>query len=337
MRSFPRGNPPWAWWLLLAAGLVAAGCGRKEPAAAEPPPLARVGDAVITEKDFAFEVQRRLAHGRPLGEPRAILQELVERQAMLQKAERSEVLQDPEVRREMENKQLGQWLDRTLQVARDGVRVTDEEMRAYYDAHPEAHTRPETSRLAMLYRRVSPRDSAETQAALREDLGRGRAEFLADPAGASRHGELPGFGAVAARFSEDPATRYRGGDLGWIGAAGDGGRQPAAVIAAGLALATGVVSEVITAGDGLYVVMKSDWRPAYATPYEEAAPGLRRRLIRLKQDEVERTFKSNLLAEARIEINEDQAARLALPSVVPETPPDLRPVSELGPQREASP
>ncbi len=335
MKPFPRGTPRWAWWPLLVAGVVATGCGRKEPAA--PAPLARVGDAVITEKDYVFEVQRRLEHGRPLGQPREILQELVERQAMLQKAERSEVMEDPEVRRELENKQLGQWLDRTLQVARDAVQVTDEEIRAYYDAHPEAHTRAEMSRLAMLYRRVSPRDSAETQAALREDLERGRAEFLADPAVATRNGEVPGFGSVAARFSEDPATRYRGGDLGWLGDAGDGGRQPAAVIAAGMALETGAVSEVISAGDGLYVVMKSDRRPAYATPYEETAPGLRRRLIRLKQEEVERTFKSNLLAEAKIEINAAKAARLALPPAAAPEPPDLLPVSDLAPQREASP
>lgn len=337
MKPLTRGILRGAWHLALIAGLTGAGCGRREPPPAESAPLARVGDAVITEDDFTFEVQRRQEQGRPLGEPREILQELIERQAMLQKAEQSDILQDPNVRRELENKQLGQWLDRTLQIERDAVRVTEEEIRAYYDAHPETHTRPEMSRLAMLYRRVSPRDSEETQAALREELERGRAEFLEDPAVATRNGELPGFGSVAARFSEDPATRYRGGDLGWLGDSGDGGRQPAAVIAAGMALEPGAVSEVIAAGEGLYVVMKSDRRPASATPYEEAAPGLRRRLIRLKQEEVERAFKSNLLAEAKIEINEDQAARLTLPSGVTQEPPDLRPVSELGFQREASP
>jgi len=83
--------------------------------------------------------------------------------------------------------------------------------------------------------------------------------------------------------------------------------------------------------------MKSDRREARVEPFEEAAPTLRRRLIRLKQEEVERTFKSNLLAEVQIEINPDKAARLALPPAVAPAPPELRPVADLVPQREEHP
>lgn len=335
--SIWRGIHRWAWCIVLVACMATAGCGRKEPAAVAPAPLARVGDAVITEDDFAFEVRRRQESGRPLGDSQAILQELIERQAMLQKAERSDIMQDPAIRRELENKKLGQWLERSLQVERDAVRVGDEELRAYYDAHPEAYTRPEMFRLAMLYRRVSRRDPEETTAALRADLEQGRAAFLADPATATQEGRLPGFGTVAARYSEDPGTRYRGGDLGWFEDVDRGQRQPTAVIETGFSLEPGEVSEVIAAEDGLYVVMKSDRREARVEPFEEAAPTLRRRLIRLKQEEVERTFKSNLLAEIQIEINPDKAARLALPPAVAPAPPELRPVADLVPQREEHP
>jgi peptidyl-prolyl cis-trans isomerase C len=319
---------------MLLAGMAAGGCGKKAPPTAEPAPLARVGDVAITEEDFAFEVRRRQETGRPLGDSQTILKELIERQAMLQKAERSEIMQDPAIRRELENKQLGQWLDRSLQVERDAVRVTDDDLRAHYDAHPEAFTHPEMSRLAMLYRQVSLRDPEETKAALRAELEQGRAAFLADPAAATQNGQMPGFGAVAAQFSEDPGSRYRGGDLGWLEESSGEHRQPAAVIETGLALAPGAVSEVISAADGLYVVMKSDRRPARVAPFDEVAPALRRQLIRLKQEEVERRFMSNLMAEAKIEINPDKAARLALPPAVVPAPPELQSLKDLAPQRE---
>lgn len=332
--SVMRDTFRWVWCAALLAGLAGSGCGKKLPPAAEPGPLAQVGDVAITEEDFAFEVRRRQETGRPLGDSQAILKDLIERQAMLQKAERSEIMQDPAIRRELENKQLGQWLDRSLQVERDAVRVTDEDLRAHYDAHPEAYTRPAMSRLAMMYRRMNLRDSEEDRAAVREELEQGRTAFLADPAAATQNGQMPGFGAVAARFSEDPGSRYRGGDLGWIEESGEDRRQPAAVIEAGLALAVGAVSDVIPAGDGLYVVMKSDRRPVRVTPFDEVAPALRRQLIRLRQEEVERGFMDKLMAETKISINADKAARLTVPSAAVPAPPELRSIQDLAPQRE---
>jgi peptidyl-prolyl cis-trans isomerase C len=323
-----------AVWPLLLAGGLAAGCGRPAPEASVNAPLARVGNVDITETDYAFEVQRRRESGRPLGEPQAILEDLVQRQVLLQEAARSEILQDPAIRRELENRQLGQWLDRSLQIERDSVRVTDEELRSYYETQRDAFTRPEMSRLAILYRRTSPRDSEETLAALREDLLQGRAAYLADPAAANPNGTLSGFGTLAIRYSEDAATRYRGGDLGWQADDGVAQRLPAAVIEAGLALEINAVSEVIAAVDGLYVVLKSDGRPAQATSYEEVAPTLRRRLIRLKQEEVERTFVSRLMTAARIEINSDRAAALQLPPGMDPAPPLMSSVKEFAPNRE---
>jgi hypothetical protein len=319
---------------VLLAAWLSAGCSRREPAASVAAPLARVGDVEITEADFHFEVQRRRENGRPLGEPQAILEDLIQRQVMLQQAARSEILQDPAIRRELENRQLGQWLDRSLQIERDNVRVTDEELRAHYETERAAATRPAMSRLAILYRRTSPRDSGETLAALRADLEEGRAAYLADPAAANPEGLRTGFGPLAVRYSEDPATRYRGGDLGWLEDAGEAPRLPAAVIAAGLALDVNAVSDVIPAVDGLYVVLKSDWRPAQTTSYEEAAPALRRRLIRQKQAEVERNFIDRLMADARIEVNAAKAAELTLPAAAGPEPPVLMSVKEFAPNRE---
>lgn len=320
--------------VLLAVLMINVGCGKKESAPEQPKPLALVDGVAITEEDYAFEVERRKEAGRPLESPEAILQSLIERQVMLETAAHSEIMQDPAIRRELENKQLGQWLDRSLQVERDSVRVSDEEMEAYYKERLDTFTRPAMARLAILVRRVNARDGEDEETALRNALEKGKAAFMADPAAATQNGRLTGFGTVAAEYSEDTTSRYRGGDLGWMAESDVESRYPAAVIQAGLALEVGAISEVISAEDGLYVVMKTDERPAQLTPYEEVAPTLRRQLIRLKQEEVDRTFRTRLLAGANIEINQERADRLTLPTEVPPDPPALSPLQKFAPHRE---
>lgn len=83
--------------------------------------------------------------------------------------------------------------------------VTDDDIRAYYQAHPDRFTTPARVHLAALLLRVPP-DATPAQL---DDLQR-RADALA------REARAPGasFAALAARHSESP-TAPRGGDLGW--------------------------------------------------------------------------------------------------------------------------
>lgn len=333
-----RQSPVVHWKLpatALVALLVAVSCSRKaeEPAAAEPEWLARVNGKLITETDVRFEIERRKAANRPVGEVSDILQELVRREAMLAEAARSPVMNDPAVQRELENRKLGQWLDRSLQVQRDAVVVNDDELRAHYEANIAAFTRPAFTRLAMLYRRVNARDPQEPAGSVLEAISQARAAYLANPETATQGGKLTGFGTIAAEHSEDTISRYRGGDLGWQEGTGSVARVPAEVLAAGFALEVGGVSEVMAAGDGLYVVMKSGVREAEVAPFETVAPTLRRRLIREKQEAVEQAFISNVLARATIEIDEAKAARVALPAPETPEPPTLKPVTEWSPVR----
>lgn len=324
---------------LLAPALL-AGCGRKQEAVAPPPPppLASVNGVAITPEDVAFEIQRRREAGRPITDARTILSDLIERQTMLQAARASGVLDEPAVKRELENRELGQWLDRSLQRERDAVRVTDEELAAYYETNADLHTRPAMSRVAILHRKVGASDSEEARAAILDALAAARTAYLADPAAATRNGQLTGFGTVAASSSEDALTRYRGGDLGWTPDTDLARRIPGPVADAAASLGVGQVSEVITTDDGLYVVMVVERQPAARTPLAEVAPGLRRKLIREKQQLVEQTFTRNLLAAATIVVDEQQAAALAVPAAPPEpTPPVLVPAGALTPPNANTP
>ena len=321
-----------SWHGILAVGLTllgTTGCGKKEGASepAGPPPLARVGDGVITEKDFEFEVRRRAETGRPATDKSELLQEMIEREVMLQKAKSDEAMKDPDIRRSLENQLLTHWLDGTLQQAKNQVTVTDDELRAAYEADLASHTRPATIRVAMLYRKVNASDAPEERENVRAALLAARDAYLRDPAAATQGGRISGFGTLAADASEDTVSRYRGGDIGWYQPGQKNYRWPKPVMEAAFALNKGETSDVIEFEDGLYVVMKSDDRPSFVTPFEEAKVTMRRRMIRDKQAAVESQFRSDLMSGVRIEINNEILGRMELPRGAAPEKPALTPVA----------
>ena len=294
-----------------------------------PAPLARVGDAVITAADVAAEAQRLRTAGQSVADAPTVLQGLILRTAMLQEASTSAWVNAPEARRERENLLLSQWLEHTLQAEKRRVTVTDDELRAFYDAHAAEVARPAMARLAILHRKSAARGNDASAEALRAALRQARQAYLDAPAQATRDGRIPGFGALAAEASEHATSRYRGGDIGWLEIGRDAYPLPAAIVEAGFALPVGGVSDVIETGEGLYVVMKQDQRETRKAPFEEVAETLRRRLLRDRRDRVEAAFNSNLLARAAVAVDAAQAAALRLPeSPVPRSaPPDLVPLA----------
>lgn len=316
--------------VIIAAALT--GCRREEsPPHAEIVPLARVGSAVISAEDVTAEALRLRVAGQPVVDAQAVLKSLVERQAILQEAAASVWVNEPAAKRERENLMLTQWLQHALQPEIAKATVTDEELRAYYDANTAEFTRPSMVRLAILYRKPASHGEQSSAESIATALRGAREAFLADPRKATREGRIPGFGAIAAEASEDAASRYRGGDIGWLDPERGGYAWPEDVVRAGFALKVGEVSDVIATGQGLYLVMKHDEREGRIAPFEEASTGLRRRLLNEKRGEIEASFKSNVMSRAAVEIDTAQAAGLTLPETV-ETqlqPPELIPVPGL--------
>ena len=313
--------------MVCSVWLLPVGCKPKTAAPSERSPVvAEIGGRSITRADFEAEAARRRTSGQPAASAKELLDAMIEREAMLVKAEASGIAQSEAFRRDTESRLLSQWVASTLAKTRDGVKVTDEELQKAYEERKESTlTSAALTRLAILYRKVSGRSGEDVATALEKSLAEGVAAFEKDRAASTNNGRLPGFGKIAADCSEDTVTRYRGGDLGWLNLEqGEHPRVPKEVLSTGAALAEGKVSAPIRAGDGVYVVMKIGERSAKQMTLQEAVPMLRRRLLREKQHAVEAHFKAEVFGSVPVKVVESEAGKLTLPK------PDLRPVETAG-------
>ena len=307
------------FFILLLATL--AGCSRdseRSPVSSSGSPvLATVNGRAITQDDFDAEIARRREASAD-----AVMSSLIERQAMLIKAEASGIADTPAFKRAAENRLVSEWLAGAFQKERDAVTVSEDELEAAYNARKEQlFTRHPLARFAILYRKGKNTDE------LKNALAEAVAAFDKDRDTATNGGRLQGFGKIAADHSEDTVSRYRGGDIGWVGE-GVASRVPQEVLDAGAALEVGSCAGPVTAGDGVYVVMKTAVRDASEVGFKEASPALRRRLLSEKRAAVEARFKADLMKDMAVERNAEPVinpSKEKKPEAVPDSP--LLPVS----------
>jgi peptidyl-prolyl cis-trans isomerase C len=216
--------------------------------------LATVGDVKVYEKEFQAAAARKTpANGETLtvDEKKEVLQKLVEEKALYQEAKKKGVDQDPKVQKVMINTLLRQEVYA-------GVRNSDftqEELRAYFDAHRDEFVVPEKVQIKRIFIRVSEERTDADAKALADDL---RGKVAKDPSK---------FADVASEHSEDPYRR-RGGDLGFVGKDGKPGIDQAVVDKA-FTMKVGEVSEVFQAGGGYNIVTVANKRDRVERTFEQ--------------------------------------------------------------------
>mgnify|MGYP000129702333 CR=1 FL=1 len=296
--------------VLLIPALVCllAHCDKPAPSAAEEsePPLAVVGGEPITAGDLRAEAAWRRDQRQTVPPADELLDEMVRRLALVQRARSEGLESDPEIRRRCQSILIAGLRARELDRRVAEVKIGDDEVLAAYEAGSGAFEREALDRFAILFLEADAKMSASRRAELRERLEAGLARADARPAKGGRGPAATGFGAVAIDHSDDQASRYRGGDIGWIGADAGSTRWPDSVIETGRALAKGERSGVLETDQGFYAIMKTDARAGGRRPLEEVAPELRRRLLREKRRQLEKAFVEESLAAAAVEL--DRAA-----------------------------
>ena len=306
--------------------LVAAGCHRRPPEDPSAAPVAWVNGQVLTRAEFERELARslELPDGSTAPTPdqlgalrRTVLQAGLDRLLFVQEAAKRGVEILPaeveqrlqrmradwppeefeallaqrhqtldELRAELRAQLVQEKLFHELVYPR--VAVTEEEIRAELDAHPELLQEPEQVHAAQIV--VKELDQAkEIRAKLREG-----AKF-----------------ADLARERSLSADAKDGGDLGWF----PRGVMPPQFDAVAFSLGTGQISDVVTTDYGFHIFKLIERRPARKKDLASVRAEVERQLLRAKQEQAQTDFVTQLRSKADIRINETLVAQ-----VVPRAP-----------------
>lgn len=311
---------------LVAVGIaIGVGASRFWPETSEPSPpdewLARVGDGYITPGEFVFEMERR--GGRRPGrfgsveQRRTLLNSMVVREALIDAAREEGFDQRPEVRRSMDSVLVTKFQQTRLEPLREAVKVSDEEVEAYYRENAADYTVPARKRIAQIF--IAADEDAPPEA---RERAHQRAEQIRDEA-LQLDVDVAHFGELARRHSDDQASRYRGGVIGWVSE--DAARSrfgPAIQEAAAMLDEIGQISPVIEGADGFRIVRLVQHERARERGLDDLRSGIRQRLLGEKLRGVEQQFLDRQMAEREIEINAEALA-------------DIEPLS--GPKRPEGP
>ncbi|HET6982214.1 MAG TPA: peptidylprolyl isomerase [Myxococcaceae bacterium] len=301
--------------------LLLAACHRQPPQDPSAAPVAWVNGQVITRAEFERELSRslELADGTSAPTPdqlaalrHTVLQARVDRQLFVQEGakrglevsaadvdqrlqrmradwppeefealltQRHQTLD--ELRSELRSQLIQERLFHELVYPR--VAVTEEEIRAQLDAHPELLQEAEQVHAAQIV--VKELDQAkEIRAKLREG-----AKF-----------------ADLARERSLSADAKDGGDLGWF----PRGVMPPQFDAVAFSLGPGQISDVVTTDYGFHIFKLIERRPARKRDLATVRAEVERRLLRAKQEQAQTDFVTQLRSKAEIRINEPLVAQV---------------------------
>jgi parvulin-like peptidyl-prolyl isomerase len=280
--------------------------------------LAKIGDRTITLGDFGRTLERmdqfdRLRY-QSKERRRELLNELVDVELLAMEAQRRGLDKEPDVQDAIRQVLREAMLAQARQGLPVPAEITDQEVRAYYEANQDKFIEPERRRVSAIVLKTR----AEAEKVLKE------AESLpkdpAQGANAKAWGELFYKYSLTAPKERGPnAPLDLAGDLGIVGPPGDarGGKPqvPEPVRAAVFRIGNvfGIAGEVVEADGKFYVVRMSGITAGHHKTPAEADRSIRVAILQQKMQDRERALEEELKRKFHVEIDEAALATVKLP------------------------
>jgi peptidyl-prolyl cis-trans isomerase C len=269
--------------------------------------VARVGEARVTVGDVEDQIARQSpfmrARYRDPAALREFAQNLVRFELLAREAARRGYDRDPEVRRTAAQGAVQQLVRERFDNAITPETISQADVHAYYDAHPEEFNRPEMRRASHIL--LATRDEA--------------AALLAQV----READARTFRLFAQERSLDAESRARGGDLRYFDDQGRGPNTADPAVASALVRAAFALREVGNVSDpveidGQWSIVKlTGMRPAEHQAIADAAPAIRMRLWREQRQGALDTFVSGLRERTPVEVHYERTAPIRIEPPAP--------------------
>jgi peptidyl-prolyl cis-trans isomerase C len=295
----------WNRAVIIVLALAVASCQEKaeEPAATEAQwpqnglteaqaneVLAKVGDRTITVGELADRLASQSPYLRARFESperrKEFLDNLIRFELLVYEAKRRGYADRPEIVRARRNAMIQQLVKKEVDEPLESQEITDEEVKAVYEANPLEFDRPAQVRASDIF-----------------SVDRSRAKTLLASA---KKTDLAGFRRLAREQSEDETTKADGGDLRFFEASGEG-EPPFAIREAAFSLDTvgAVYHELIEEGGGYHIIMLTGKRPGLTRTYEQAKRAIRHKLTRERKDAAMEKLTERLRNEIEVEVDYD--------------------------------
>jgi len=271
--------------------------------------FATVGTETITVGELNEIVAARSPYARKRIAETKALRELADAQVQTelfyQGAEKLGYADDPDVKRFVEQTLVKLFIRKEFEEARSPSEISDEEIRAYYDSHPE-----EFRRAPMRRARHILVGSKKEAVEIRELLVEGKATK---------------FRKLAKERSLDDETNVRGGDLLYFTEDGKVvGRESSETVDATLVRAafelknTGDISKPLDLGDGKWSVLElTGMRPEQVQTLGQASGPIRRQLWRQEREAALDAMLVELRAELKPEVHLERLDAIVLEAPEP--------------------
>lgn len=275
---------------------------QKPAAEAQPAAAAASADksaVIATYNGKTFTMERFLeAAGRLNGRARKSLNESADRRKqfvendiladlVFQEGVKRGIDKDPEVRKRLDELQRHLVVQRIMEEQQNAT-VTDEQVKAYYDAHPQEFS---TERVKASHILVDNEQLAN-------DL---YAKLQADPSQ---------FAKLATDNSKDLSNAKRGGDLGFF----TRGRMVKEFDEAAFALKNdGEISKPVQTRFGWHIIQRNGYEPGTVQPFDQVKAQIKVKLVSDMRREKTTAFLDDLKKKSDLKINEEELAKAKAP------------------------
>ncbi len=243
--------------------------------------LARVNGEPITEKDFseALEVLppqlRAVVQSNP-DMKKKFLENLINQKLLLQQMRKEGVKEDEEIKRKVRQYREALLLKKYVDEKLSNIKVTDEEVKEYYEKHKSEFTQP--AKVKVRHILVKTKKEAEE---IRKKLLKG-----AD------------FAALARKYSIDKASARNGGELGEL--TRDSLVKEFANVA--FSLKVGEISKPVKTRFGYHIIQVEKKTPEVVIPLSHVKEEIRQTLLHQKRSEALRKMIEDLKKKSKVEV-----------------------------------